>query len=435
MNIRKSTLALSVVLLVGIMWVPFLGAQSYTINQITNNTTYDQTPWINSNRDVVWSGQVPGNNYDIFKYSYAAGTTSNISNQLTSYGRTYNENWNPQINNQGAISWLGQAGSPSYRDVFVYSGSIKQVSTSGSNAFPQINNQGRVTWEEWGSIPGVGQRPLYIEVYNPDNGQTRTISRTEYFYDYGSGSSRINSTYTLPSINNNGDVVYSGNVNVRSSSATNIFSYNAATDTATRITNNTFNGLAGSPAINDRGDIAWLDESGKSVQLRTASGTTLRLDAGNYQDYSPFVGQTGDVVWVSRSKANGDTEVYLYDALHGTTSMISADHDALSANWSPFLDKWGNVIWEQDMGGTWNIRRYDRATGITSTIVADQDMLQNMRINEFGDIVWQALDSGRDMEIFLAACQQPASVPEPSSLLFLVPGLAGIVTLRRRFKK
>ncbi len=414
-------------------------AVDYSVRKITDNTTYDAMPWINNNRDVVWSGQIPGNNYDVFKYTYATGTTSNISNQFTnSNNQVYTGNSTPQINDQGTITWQGATGSYPYRysDVFLYNSqtnAVSQLNNSTISSAPQINNQGNVVWgEQWSSTS-----PSFIKLYDPTQNQVRTISTTTYYYDYNSGGSSINSTYYNPVISNNGDVAFQGINNLRSNYSPNIFVYDSATNSTRNIVNY-MSANSADQSINDNGDVAWLNtvSSSKSVELLGgATGAVLHNIDGypSYQDHTPFVGSNGDVVWLSRSKSNSNTEVYLYDALTRQTTRIS-DNNPSAMNLSPFLDQWGNVIWEQDIFNDDRIMFYDRKTGVTSTVASGLYMLQDLKINDLGDIVWQAND-GFEMEIYLATRNNVQPVPEASTVLLLGAGMGGILLIRQRSKR
>ncbi|MCZ6512767.1 MAG: hypothetical protein O6857_02460 [Nitrospinae bacterium] len=112
---------------------------------LTKNSSWDHSPKINNNGQVVWIG-VTGKSYEPF-FSTVSGIfffngteTIQITKKSSSWKRF------PQINNNGQIVWQEEVGKKS--QIFFFDGTqILQLTNSKiSNNTPQINDNGQVIW-------------------------------------------------------------------------------------------------------------------------------------------------------------------------------------------------------------------------------------------------------------------------------------------------
>ncbi len=148
--------------------------------QLTDNDAEDDFPQINNSGHCVWSyTSVDVNEIRMFDGSSITSLDSYNLNELYSW---------PQINDQDQVTWSQNIGETENNAIFLYDGvTVHQLSDHGSG--PKINNLGYVTWR------------------GPDS--------EIILYD---GSSTIQLTDNVSNlfsqINDNGHVVWMGNVGV-----------------------------------------------------------------------------------------------------------------------------------------------------------------------------------------------------------------------------
>ncbi|MDD5681154.1 MAG: PEP-CTERM sorting domain-containing protein [Candidatus Omnitrophica bacterium] len=167
-----------------------------------------------------------------------------------------------------------------------------------------------------------------------------------------------------PVINNNGSVVWCGNVDTDYE----IFLYNGSS--TVQLTNNSYDDWA--PDINDNGDMAWwaVDNgiffyNGSTIQQIAISGVKARMN------------NNGDIVWY---KSHANPEIYLYDG--STTSQIGRGY-------SPYINDNGYVVWDNNVG----VFQYDGS----DTVPLGTGSGAN--INNNGQVVWEGAGE-KSLEIF-----------------------------------
>lgn len=196
-------------------------------------------PDMNDKGQVVWQALVV-KTCDIFLYDNVAKTVTNITNN----------NWfddSPQLSEKGEVVWIG-ADESNEKRVFYYDGKNSlpvKITYSDNNYLPQINDKGQMTWY---ALAGTDYEIFVHDV--KDLGNIPVTSFGEYIYD--------NMVY--PKINNRGEVVWFRYCKSMEE-PTDIFVYEIKTNTLALV--DEFDGGRGQPEINDKGQIVWIGEMGQ----------------------------------------------------------------------------------------------------------------------------------------------------------------------------
>jgi hypothetical protein len=177
---------------------------------------YDYSPQINDNGDVVWYG------YDysddamysaIYYYDRSAETATIISEGPN--GNPSGDDIDPQINAEGLVVWKGRKNQEDPYDIYYYdrdreTGPVTNLSqnSNGNDLYPQINAEGYAVWSGYNGI----KTDLYY--YKNEN---LTSFRTNISENLPGGNN-------WPAINANGEVVWSNGqgINYYDGSAMNI---------------------------------------------------------------------------------------------------------------------------------------------------------------------------------------------------------------------
>lgn len=288
-----------------------------------------------------------------------------------------------------------------------------------------------------------------------------------------------NSSWSIPIINNQGNVVWSD--------SNGLYQYSRASGVQTLISGNTII----HPYINDKGQIAYVrlvnnDINNRELYLREAAGNTTLITRGT--DISiPNLNNLGHMVWTQNHNTNNDGPIYFYNGSIITQLTNSADDypkindsgqvvferyfdhiidrqimlydngnitqlTSASRNDIPDINNSGNIAYrhnvrdiifydgnEQTIGtGTnsslnnnnhiafvsnGNILLYD---GNLLTSLTDKAVFNLPDINDSDFITFRGYEDGKT-SIYLAS-----PVPTPGSLLLLLSGLGGICLVGRR---
>jgi len=326
----------------------------YTITQLTDNDYNDQTPQINDNGYVVWTG----NSGRIFLYDGANtiqiadnGYTPQINNNgHVAWNGSDGTDWqiylydgdsiiqitdnsftdeSPQINDNGYIAWSGgtdsydsSAFNPCTRDgyeIFLYDGnSITQITNNAVDDHSvQINNNGQIVWKRYHGLGRNSKTDPCGTVYG------KAEIDYEIFYYDGTNITQITDNSCDESniqLNENGDVVWDCDGE--------IYLYNGTA--VVQITDNDFVDSGSNPDINDSGHIVWVSYNGDLFLYNGVS--TLNIGNGSNPDSLPQISNNGHIVWRIR---NG---LYIYD---GTSTSLITDN----ASGGHKINNNGYVVW------------------------------------------------------------------------------------------
>lgn len=336
----------------------------YTIQVIGSNAFRNTTPQINDNGFVVWDAMS-----EIFLYD--GSTTHQITNN------SYDDHY-PQINNKGSVVWQGYPVGDS-PEIFLYDGSITQITNGKYAEYGRINDYGLVTWQA-----GSGRSDIFLY-----DGLTATKLNADI------------SNNTNSEINNSGHVAWQG----IAADSWEIFLYDGSM--TRQITDSDEQDYA--PKINDNGDIVWRGYDGYEIMLY--DGSITRLTNNVYFDEYPQINDNKNVVW--QRNDGHDSEIFLYDG-----SSVHQLTDNLYDDIYPQINNSGLVTWT----GNGEVFLYD-GNDINQLTFSSSDAIFPV-INERGDIAWRSRSNG---EILIAT-----PIPEPSSILLLSFGLLGAGLLKRR---
>ena len=344
---------------------------TYNIIQITDNSYDDQTPHINNNGYVVWSGrggQFNDSDYEIFLYN---GT--NIV-QITT--NDYQTDISPRINDNEHIAWHGTYSGD--EEIFLYDGTnIEQITdNSYYDDGPRLNNNGYMAWFG-GDCPNS-------EIFLYDGTNITQITNNSIRDEN-------------PQINNNGSVVWWAYDELDGE----IFLYNGTT--AIQLTDNSYSDF--NQQINDNGYVVWQgsDGSDDEIFLYNGSGTT-QITNNSYYDGEPQINNNGYVVW--QGGTGSDSEIFLYNGSDITRITNNSYWDGY-----PQINDNGYVVWQGSDGSDYEIFLYDGTKIIQITDNSLED--RNPEIGNNGYVTWKGND-GSDWEIFLA-------IPVPQADISVAP--------------
>jgi len=130
-----------------------------------------------------------------------------------------------------------------------------------------------------------------------------------------------------------------------------------------------------------------------------------QFTSGPVNHFSPSINDYDEVVW--HEYVGGYTQIF--SSLRGQITFGNY------SSFDPFTNNAGEIVWVSEIGG----QRYFFSN--VSGLIAVGD---SPSINDLGEIVFT-----RDGQIYKAS-----PVPEPSTILLFVCGLAGIAGLGKRFR-
>ena len=278
-----------------IVWYGFDGNENevfyYDGNSIinfTDNLTHDIVPKINNSGQIVWNNFVTNGNEEVFYYD------GNSNNQITV--NSTSDSSDPRLNDNGHIVWAARNGN--YSQIFYYDGSttIQLTNSNANKNFPDINNNGHVVWRNI----DINSNPSDIEIFYYNGNTSFNISNNS------------NVEYA-PKINNNGHVVWSGkDVN----GVDNVYYYDGIT--INQITNYTTSNTS-DPDINDLNQIVWSYNYTDLVTMETTSAIYI-YDSGTITEVtsnlngvfiSPSINNSGDIVWYTDLNNGEPPEIFL----------------------------------------------------------------------------------------------------------------------------
>jgi hypothetical protein len=177
----KKPLFLSALCIILILYLDSICYSGSVISNISNRPYWDESPHLNNNGEVVWSGY-DGTDWEIFLYD----GTKTVQLTDNSYDDLF-----PQISDNGHVVWEGNPNTDN-SEIFLYNGTeVLQLSNNPLRDFgPRINNKGHVVWY---GIDGSGSFQIYL--YDG----TRVIQLTDTSY-----------ANVLPRINGNDYVAWYG---------------------------------------------------------------------------------------------------------------------------------------------------------------------------------------------------------------------------------
>ena len=284
------------------------------VDQVTDNDYPDNSCFVNSKNQIVWSGANEGSGF----YFYDEGNTKKLTvnggqavngspiNNYSQIAHSYYENgvykikiydavidayisidnkdynnWKPQINNKGHVVWQGWTNTKNELFLYDNDGVTKLTDNDIEEKYYQINDKDQIVW--------------YC---------TEGDNNVIYLYDYKINAFPVfisNHNYNCinPEINNKGQVVWIG----KEGDYWQICLYDIQSDTINKITNNNYNN--NSPKINDNGEITWngngniyLYKDGFIYQLTSEGGCA-----------NPTINNFSQITWMKLNGTNND--IYL----------------------------------------------------------------------------------------------------------------------------
>jgi len=335
---------------------------AYTTTQITNNSSNDWRPQINSSGQMVYENYA-GGYYQIYSYNAGVFTAISATNTLT-----FNY---IQINDLGQAAW--EAWDGAHYQTYFYNGSTAtQLGDAAYNNYaPSLNNLGQVVWTAEDGEDGE------IYLYNGSTGVTTAIT-----------NNHVNDFQAQ--IDDSGQIVWSGYNPINYDY--DIFLYSSGV--INPITNNNYGDYL--PKING-GHIVWYGHSGDDFQLyQYYLGTSFQIPNTNYVTYFESnnyqVNNRGQVVW---GDLGGNGDLYFYDLASGATLQITDNGQY------PQINDLGQVVYQSNTGGDQEIYLYSDFTNTQITNNSVDDWYP--QINNTSRIVWGGDTVGYwDYEIFLA---------------------------------
>jgi hypothetical protein len=373
--------------------VPF--SLPWVINQLsTTPPCYhnNYAPQINDQGWVTWQGLNSSGMEEIFLFNKVSTPILPIEISTTS-----TNNYSPQINNNGWVTWLGLDISLQ-QQIYLWkppAGPPIQISTtSTNNSSPQINDSGWVTWQ---GLDISLQQQIYL--WKPPAGPPIQISIT----------STNNSS---PQINNNGWVTWQGS----NGSDIKIYLYDATTypplppdpsifNVPVMISTTSSNNS--SPQISNNNSplgvacVTWQAESGSQIYLYSLNKKPPFLppfyppyfsslqqisDSSSFNNCYPQINDKGWVTWQGLDASYVD-QIYLYKS--GTHSNFSIGSSCIIYG-RPQINNSGSVTWmEYDGLSTFKIQLVINGNPPITTIRSVTNFVGGPQINSSGWVTWR----------------------------------------------
>ncbi len=396
--------------------VPMVSATTiydFTLIATSNTGTIHNlgVPSINDSGAVAFQASLTAGGYGVFTGS--GGPLTTIVNSNDGVFNTFSLGAQPMINNAGTVAFFGQLnpgadGNPSSTSATngLFTGAGGAITTivladgttfSSVSFIPSINNSGVVAFQAGLAAGGQG-------IFTGDGTTTKTITTS------------TTNVFGNPDINSAGTVAYWERMGTFPGPFTfGVFRSDGTTTTTIAQTGSgffSFGSGSAAPKINDDGTVAFTGVQLGRQGIYTVSGGSVTTVVDSFGT-SPFsisfatsnfsLNDAGEVAFLSDLKAGGtgiftgsdpinDKVIQTGDPLFGSTVANVAFHTNL--NFSYYND-----------GG----------------------------LNDNGALAFFAqLSDGRQV---IAVATPERAVPEPSTILLLGAGLAGVGLLRRRFKR
>jgi hypothetical protein len=341
----------------------------YTIKQISTQPIFNQSPLINRQGDVVWSGAGSAG-LDLFVYDRQTEKVRQLGGGNLWFG-SY------QINRRGDVVWMesgASAGVYLYSARFQSTTQLANTTAAPIDGYPQLSDSGDVVW-----VGPVGTDASVMR-YDAATGKISTLVFP--------GAARQG----FPKINARGDIAWLATVEGH----TQILLYTAADRSIADISQPTRDDYA-SQRINDRGDVLWNGSDGHDTEVYLYQGrtrTVTQLTDNDDDDDFLQLGARGDAAWVANRA--GQYVITLYRAATGRISEI-----ATSANFvSPLINARADLVWRSAGNGAFLTNLYDGATGIITQLTSSQGFgVYDLGLADNGDVVWSLFD-GNDYEVY-----------------------------------
>lgn len=339
---------------IGLAVAPVSGS-SWTVTQVTDNTTDDKFPHV-SDGGIVWERRDPDDSNTAEIVLYAGGSET----ALTSNGYP---DYSPRISGSNVV-WYGRPTTYDYH-IFLFDGSTTTQLTTGTatNQWPDVSGS-NVVWQ--GDAPGTGNTAIYLfdgtsttMLTDPNDDHSSplvsgsnvvwrstqgTVNEHPIFLFDGSTTAQIGTgaSFTISGTN----VVWShqtgGTVDTRE-----IFLHDGAGQI--QITNNDY--YDESPHVSGA-NIVWTGAltGTYGYEVFTYQGGVIRqLTNNNLYEHRPRISGNVVVWWGGVTSDPNDDEIYLHD---GTTKHRLTDND--------YADGWpeisgSTVAWMGWDGNDWEI--------------------------------------------------------------------------------
>ena len=356
------------------------------ISNISNRPYRDESPHLNNNGEVVWSGY-DGTDWEIFLYD----GTKTVQLTDNAYDDLY-----PQISDNGYVVWVGhvvwEGKETDNSEIFLYNGAdvIQLTNTPGRDYEPRINNKGHVVW--WGA-DGSGS-----EIYLYDGTTTIQLTDTSYYN-------------VSPEINDSDYVAWYGFVG-----GYQVYLYDGSSIIQLADYPYHIQYPNNPPQINESGQVMWqgYDPQGQDYEIFLYDGTTtIQLTNNFYHDSNPQLNNKGQVVWHMSEGEELGSEIYFYDGIN-TIKLTGNTY----SDFDPQINDSGHVVWcGLDDTGT-HIFFYD-GRSISQLTNNSFDSEESPQINNNDYLVWVQW-ANSDYEIILRS--NPVKVIAPNGGEVLMPG-------------
>ncbi len=360
---KKSILMAWLLLAAPLVALPAFSSQVYIQECLTQNDYDDQNPRINDLGHIVWEAH-DGNDWEVFLFD---GTeVINIMDDTV-------DDRNPDLNNTGQVVW--EKASIYGTDIWRYDWNEK-VDARLSHYLrdysdPRVNDSDVAVW--------LGFDGNDDEVYRSVDFGIEEALTDDQTDDY------------RPKINNNGLVVWEGNMKFE---GPDIYLYDGAS-----VSTLTTRGL--SPQINDSDQVVWsesVDDYWGSEIFLYEAGTAVPISLTLGHDEKPRIADNGHVTWMADMVEGGlphYLQIYLYDGTE-TKRISEGTHNC----WYPQIGGNGHVAWHGIDYPDFELFVWDGAQvhRLTDDLMGDDE---DPRINADGVVVWESWD-GSDHEIWRA---------------------------------
>ena len=418
------------------------------VSNLTQTATDESRTRIADNGDIVWIGY-DGADWDIYLRRAGSAVNENLS---TANG--YEDNW-PRLSNNGQVVWMGWDGHD--WEIYRYDGSLHQLTDNQvDDAYPRINNDGQVVWQgynghDWdiylydhgltSQISTNAGNDFLPRINNVGQINWEGLSAagvSQVYYAFASVASRavyqVSNTPSLeeksPDLNNIGVTVWAGwdgsdwEIFANAGGSTVQITNNTVDDENPRINDagelvwETWNAgvsqvyyhhlgdpivgpwldQAGSPDINDMGQIVYLKGDGLgNTQLYCYTAGVHELIAtfqeDGYYGTEPRLNNAGAVVW--HAFDGHDDEILFYNPVSHTVTQLT-NNDATDLD--PQINDHGQVAWGRDDGTGWQV--YQMSAGVVTQVTTGPYLAGKPVINEQGRIAYLSLD-GHDLELYI----------------------------------